>query len=478
MFGGGRTFRPKSLEGKTDDVKSDLLNPLCRDMQLSNHPSFFLNGKPPRRRKRKLTEKQKKKQKMIWRQKMAQIFRLYRPEEGDVVRSDRYTSSPPFPIDVVFTWVQSTPEHQEKMDMYSTATTFSASSNPSSSIPTDNGHNRYAENEELRYAIRSIYANAPYIRKIFLVVDDDQVPYWLTPDCASAPIPVVVVPHSLIFKGAVYQEHLPTFNSQSIESHLHEIGETLSEHFIYFNDDMFIGEPSPWSHFFSEDGKPKYTLLGVIPRGPKHPNMNKHMMAWINNGIALDKTFPQTSGSARRFPSHQCIPMVKSSFTEVWENPLMKRYLNITSRSRFREINNLYLIGYLCYWNIYNQKAAKTNLSSFFIQVTDVSDVFAIAQQILKTSPIQICINDGLDKRREDKGYQIRLLLSYLFPKPTPVEGCPDSQISKVPASGNAATNTTTITTQTGKKKTASHLNIFGQNRNSSRRVGLSLSTK
>lgn len=37
-------------------------------------------------------------------------------------------------------------------------------------------------------------------------------------------------------------DYLPTFNSHVIEANLHKIP-NLSEHFIYFNDDVFVAKP-------------------------------------------------------------------------------------------------------------------------------------------------------------------------------------------------------------------------------------------
>lgn len=48
-----------------------------------------------------------------------------------------------------------------------------------------------------------------------------------------------VVAHSEIFHD---KSALPTFSSPSIELNLHHI-DALSEYFIYFNDDVFLGSP-------------------------------------------------------------------------------------------------------------------------------------------------------------------------------------------------------------------------------------------
>ena len=50
-----------------------------------------------------------------------------------------------------------------------------------------------------------------------------------------------MVDHKVIFRD--FTEFLPTFNSTTIETMPHYIP-NLSEHFIYFNDDMFLIKPT------------------------------------------------------------------------------------------------------------------------------------------------------------------------------------------------------------------------------------------
>ena len=57
--------------------------------------------------------------------------------------------------------------------------------------------------------------------------------------------------HRSIFKE--YSDYLPTFNSIAIETMLWRI-EGLSEHFLYFNDDVFLARPLKNKDFFY-DGK-------------------------------------------------------------------------------------------------------------------------------------------------------------------------------------------------------------------------------
>ena len=51
----------------------------------------------------------------------------------------------------------------------------------SSNATQANDNNRYRDSDELRYSIRSIVKNAPWVRRIFIVTDN-QIPHWLNLD--------------------------------------------------------------------------------------------------------------------------------------------------------------------------------------------------------------------------------------------------------------------------------------------------------
>jgi hypothetical protein len=391
--------------------KNTLLPSHGQNFDMQRDSRFFVNGLPPKTQRRKLTAKQ---QQLILHKlstKMNDLFKNFDAFED--LHGSKTIEKSPFPIDAVFTWVQNTPEHENSRKEYSLQC-------KGAKKPTDNNNNRYNDNDELKYAIRSIYKNAPWFRNIFIIVDDQQCPQWLTDTSANAPIPTVIVPHSFLY-GAEFKHHLPTFNSQSIECHLHRIN-GLADHFVYFNDDMFINQPVSWLTFFTSNKEPKYTFTGVVKTGPKTENLCKHTVAWMNNCIVLDKVFPRTAGKERKHAAHQCVPMLKKSFEQVWEHSLLSKYLHITSASRFRDMNNIYIIGFLTHWNINLNLSVESHTPTLFVQVTDATNVFEIAQIILERRPILLCLNDGLLRKRTQSGHLVRVMLDNLFPKISPVE--------------------------------------------------------
>jgi len=105
---------------------------------------------------------------------------------------------------------------------------------------------RYADNDELKHSLRSAELYAPWIRRIFIVTDE-QTPSWL--DTSNPKIRIV--DHKEILPA----KSLPCFNSTVIEHHLHEIP-GLAEYFLYANDDMFFNRPVAPGDFFAADGLP------------------------------------------------------------------------------------------------------------------------------------------------------------------------------------------------------------------------------
>ena len=141
-------------------------------------------------------------------------------------------------IDLVYLWVDGNdPKWQAKRNSF-----FGRKVENSSS----NFNGRYANNDELKYSLRSVERYAPWFRKIFIVTDD-QTPEWL--DIENPKIKIIdhkeILPH----------ESLPCFNASVIEHFLHKISD-LSEHFLFSNDDTFFNKTVIPADFFAEDGFP------------------------------------------------------------------------------------------------------------------------------------------------------------------------------------------------------------------------------
>ena len=400
-----RKIKPKKIRiADVQTAKINLTNPLLGNAVASKpHLAFGFRGppppRPPRRRKRSDPSNPGA-------ASAAETLRLaraaFQPAPSGVGKSD---------IDVVYTWVQDTQAHRQSRMRY-------LMEEAGKRVPSDNASNRYSDNGELKFSIRSIYAFCPWVNRIFIVAADGQRPDWLTERSEDCNIPITVVPHSELF-GPDFAGHLPTFNSQAIEVHLHRIP-GLSERFLYFNDDMFVGRAMEPTDFFTRSGAPKYQFGGPIPKKTPRRGMSKHAYAWINNGNVLDALFPFTKSRTRRYPMHQGVPMLKSSFDALWQMPVARQRLERTSASRFRRANNLYVIGLLVYWNAYNNKVAKSNASHAYVELTDRS--WNNFSAIRRRRPKLFCVNDGLERNRMEGAYALQSFLAQYYPNPTIAE--------------------------------------------------------
>ncbi|WP_240310834.1 stealth conserved region 3 domain-containing protein [Altererythrobacter sp. ZODW24] len=108
---------------------------------------------------------------------------------------------------------------------------------------------RWVCSDELDYCLRSIAKHAPDVRRIWIVTDG-QIPS-LSGLPAAFSSKISIVDHRDIFAG--YESALPTFNSLSIETFLWRIPD-LAEHFVYFNDDVFLTSRAEFTDFFTETG--------------------------------------------------------------------------------------------------------------------------------------------------------------------------------------------------------------------------------
>ena len=156
-----------------------------------------------------------------------------------------------FEVDAVITWVDGAdPVHRAKRERHLALAQADAVAQARAPLH-DNGTNphRWLCSDELNYCVRSIANNAPWVRQIWIVTDA-QTPeiMQLPPEIAAK---ISIVDHREIFAG--YDDALPTFNSLSIETMLWRIP-GLAEHFLYFNDDVFLTAPVTRSDFFAGDG--------------------------------------------------------------------------------------------------------------------------------------------------------------------------------------------------------------------------------
>lgn len=150
------------------------------------------------------------------------------------------------PVDIVYTWVDGNdPELNSRRLAYTSL---------DKEIFSDDigGSTRYSNLGELFWSVASVNRFMPWIRKIFIVTDGQNPMPQLEElkKYFDHLIPVEVVDHKDIFVD--YEDTLPVFNCNSIETMLWRIPD-LSDHYIYFNDDTFVASEMHPEEWFKDD---------------------------------------------------------------------------------------------------------------------------------------------------------------------------------------------------------------------------------
>ena len=138
---------------------------------------------------------------------------------------------------------------------------------------------RWESSDEISFCLHSIHTHAPWVRTIWIIVDQGAPNIGRLPTALRAKIRTVR--HSEIFAG--YGGALPTFNSIAIESLMWRI-DGLSERFLYFNDDVFLTAALMPQDMFDGDAPVlrgawrDYGVLCADPSARDDPALFNHFM--------------------------------------------------------------------------------------------------------------------------------------------------------------------------------------------------------
>ena len=304
-------------------------------------------------------------------------------------------------IDFVVTWLDSSDsEWQKSLATYRPNTTGDVS------------EARFRDMNIFRYWFRAVEQYAPWVRKVFLITNG-KFPEWINKDNPK----LVLVRH----EDYMPQEILPTFNSCAIELHMHKI-KGLSEHFVYFNDDIFLNSPVTPDYYF-KDGLPcdinKETYFNVPIYTEKDRFgiymsmlanigiLNRHFRRWDTVRQSPKRWFGTHLGKSGLLNSfimliyrkdrfvgfnwkHVEQPYLKSVFDEVWEK---ESGMLEESCTRFREevILNPYIFRY---WQFASNRFNPVTLKRARKYRTEKDHIPLILKAIMNPEIKSLCIND------------------------------------------------------------------------------------
>ena len=324
-----------------------------------------------------------------------------------------------FPVDAVYKWVDGSDVKwlgNKKRALEESGGRYQAKG--------VSGVGRFRDNGELKYSLRSVARFAPWIRKVFIVTDD-QVPDWID---TSNPR-VEIVDHKDIFES----RHLPCFSSRAINLRLHHI-DGLSERFLSFDDDFFLGRPTSVSDFFHKSGKGKLftgrRIAKVWPRGllreSSMPSAGRHHYAVFNARRFIYQRYGRVVNYDRRHvvkvASRSTRYELEREFPDAVESTLShpfrhKTDVQVWSLEAYYEIatrkNRPYYMGmyrgdrWLYSLRVFRGKRDCVHMP---LNRSSVEKVKSSLSAIRKHGPLVFCINDGSNVPPET----VQLTVSFL----------------------------------------------------------------
>lgn len=309
-----------------------------------------------------------------------------------------------FDIDLVFSWVDGTdPEFRARRAGMLAQVVVGEG---------DDADARIRQIDELKYALRSVDKNAPWIRRIFIATDS-AVPEWL--DEHPRVTVVRAVDHFSDISG------LPTFNSHAVECQLQHI-DGLSEHFLYSNDDMFFARPVRPSMFFSPAGVSRFIEAGTRIG----PGRNNERRSGFENAARVNRELlaGRFGHVITRHLEHTPVPLRRSVLLEM-EQEFATDFAR-TRASRFRAATDISVTNSLYhYYAMLTGRAVPQEMARMrYVDTTSqrglaLLDVLAVHRDV-----DFFCLNDGSfpEVAEADRVRAVSEFLSAYFPDRAPWE--------------------------------------------------------
>ena len=232
-------------------------------------------------------------------------------------------------------------------------------------------------NLDLTYSVKSVRKFMPWIRHIWVVVDD-QFPMS---ESKSMPRNIKLVRESEF----IPKKYLPiTWNSNVPESWIWRIP-GLSEHFIYSCDDMYVGKPINPSDFFV--GERPITRL--CPGPPDYPAKTNspipYVQMWSNAVDKYNLNYTRIQ--------HQILPYRKSHMEQFYKK--YKKQVDAASNNKIRagalDFNLLRFTSALAPMSGQGFVLVTNEPYDYFTECDDLKRV----KKILKVRPTFFCINNN-----------------------------------------------------------------------------------
>lgn len=321
-----------------------------------------------------------------------------------------------YPIDFVILWVDGNDPQWRKKKMEYTGVE-EAEGNTAA---------RYRDWDTLKYWFRGVEKYAPWVRNVYFVTDN-QKPEWLNLDHPK----LRWVKHT----DFIPEEYLPTFSAHPIEWNLHRI-EELSEHFVYFNDDVFLISETEKSDFFRNGLPCDYPILGPLyPHGffsyilfnninllNRHFSLRKSIqnnpLKWIKNqgitGLVKLLLYGRRDQIPNSVSRHIHFCFKKSTCKKLWEEEYELVHQTCTHRQRTKDDISLYCIRD---WQLFSGEFYPHNAKGQLFFTSSLSQNNDAIDYMLRQKGKVICLNDSEDEENfEDHKQKILSAFEQLLP--------------------------------------------------------------
>lgn len=312
------------------------------------------------------------------------------------------------PIDAVYTWVDDTfPGYAEELRRHA-------------GDGRDLNPNRTRDNLDLiRYSLRSLAKNAPFVRNIYILSCRPQVPHWLDTGHER----IRLVHHDQVMAKDI----LPVFNSFAIVSHLHLLP-GLSDRFLYIEDDMLMAKPLAASDFMDAEGRP-LVLIKYERRTRRRDELDPAKASGWNLALATaEEALDREFGHRRRHHIIHGPRMIdRALFAEMIER--FAPEFEVTRRSRFRANGNVppeYLYPHFLLESGRGVEAGRElsrRMEGFASIENYLPWTWAQMKLLERRGPLTITLNDSFGSRPNPRVVRyMRARLERWFPEPSPFE--------------------------------------------------------
>ncbi|XME03239.1 Stealth CR1 domain-containing protein [Lachnospiraceae bacterium C1.1] len=354
----------------------------------------------------------------------------WRPIDGWLKSKDllKNPTEQNFPIDFVVTWVDGGDlEWQREKEYYYTGGQLQK---------TDNCTARYRDWELLLYWFRAVEKYAPWVNKVYFVTNG-QLPEWLNINNDKM--------RFITHKEFIPEKYLPTFCSDVIELNLWRIP-GLSEHFVYFNDDVFLNNFVKPEDFF-QHGLPNCFAVAKPICVDKIADFWQMRMlndyAIINSSFDIRQSiekFPEkfyscilTKGEKRAnnrlymdnyisgmVYTHTVQNFLKSTFEEIWNRH--EDSLDTACRTKFRTIDDLTII-LAKLWQIFSGNFFPVKAKHFDTYIPLTNQELGHLVDALRSDQYKfLCINDCVEIEDESVILDIKKNLIKAFEEKFPMK--------------------------------------------------------